>query len=106
MGKLHYDGASIDIDDRVLAHLQIVIVNRLRRKEGFLMSWLNTLAMGDGRGSVWLDHAIPLRFTFSGSRAPHINSDWIAALEKSAGSPTGLLVLGEDGRLTRCTSAR
>ena len=49
MGKLHYDGASIDIDDRVLAHLQIVIVNRLRRKEGFPMSWLNTLAMGDGR---------------------------------------------------------
>jgi hypothetical protein len=102
MGKLHYDGSVIDIDDRTLAHLQIVIVNRLRKKEGFLMSWLNTLAIGDGRGSVWLDHTIPLRFDFSGSRSPQINPGWLATLDKSAASATGLLVTGEDGHLLRC----
>jgi hypothetical protein len=105
MGKLHYDGDVIDIDDRTLAHLQIVIVNRLRKKEGFLMSWLNSLAIGDGRGSIWLDHTIPLRFDFSGSRSPQINQAWLEALEKSAGSATGLLVTGEDGRLVRCGRA-
>lgn len=102
MGKLHYDGSIIEIDDRMLAHLQIVIVNRLRKKEGFLMSWLNTLAAGDGRASVWLDHTIPLRFDFSGSRSPHIDEVWLAALERSAKSATGLLVTGEDGHLVRC----
>lgn len=102
MGKLHYAGETITIEDRVLAHLQIVMVNRLRRRESFTVSWLNALSLGDGRVAIWVDPAIPLRFSFSGSRLPSINPDWIAALERSASSSTGLIVLGEDGRPARC----
>ena len=99
---MHYDGTVVDIDDRVLAHLQIVIVNRLRRQESFTVSWLNSLSIGDGRASIWLSPSIPIRFDFSGSRVPAINPAWIEALERSASGPTGLIVLAEDGRPARC----
>ena len=102
MGKLHYDGHAFDFEDRLLAHLQIVIVNRLRRRESFVVSWLNALSIGDGRESIWVGPDVPLRFSFSGSRIPAINADWIAALDASAAGPTGLVVLAEDGKPARC----
>lgn len=102
MGKLYYNQRSVTIDDRALAHLQVVIVNRLRKGESLTLSWLNSLSKGDGRGSVWLNPAIPLEFEFAGSRNPEIDRDWIDALERSASSSIGLVVLGEDGRPARC----
>jgi hypothetical protein len=36
MGYLMYDGDTrINFDDRVLAHLEMVIINKLRRREAF-----------------------------------------------------------------------
>jgi hypothetical protein len=102
MGRLQYNGGTISIDDRALAHLQIVIVNHLRQGESFTLSWLNALSRGDGRSSIWLHPAIPLQFDFFGSRRPEIDRAWIDALEQSARSPIGLIVLGEDGKPARC----
>jgi hypothetical protein len=106
VGTLIYDGSVIEFEDRLLAHLQIVIVQKLRHGEAFPMSWLNSLSIGDGRSSIWLDRTIPLRFNFVGSRVPSINRDWIAALSESASSSTGLIVINEDGTLARCNAAR
>jgi hypothetical protein len=40
MGRLTYDSHfSVDFDDRTLAHLQLVIVAKLRRNEAFFLSW-------------------------------------------------------------------
>lgn len=102
MGSLIYDGQSIQFDDRLLAHLQIVIVQKLGRNEGFLMSWLNALSAGDGRSSIWLDHTIPVRFNFAGSRSPSINRKWLAILNESAASSSGLIIVNDDGSLARC----
>jgi hypothetical protein len=101
MGSLVYDGRSIAFDDRLLAHLHIVIVQKLRKGDSFAMSWLNALSVGDGRTSIWLDRTIPLIFDFSGSRAPTIDRAWLHALTESADSSTGLIVMGEDGKLAR-----
>jgi hypothetical protein len=101
MGRLHYGGDVIEFDDRLLAHLQIVIVQRLRTGDSFLMSWMNALSVGDGRSAIWIDRTIPIRFDFAGSRAPAINRDWLQQLERSAASSTGLVVTGEDGQLAR-----
>jgi hypothetical protein len=106
MGSLQYDGDRIEFDDRLLAHLQIVMVQRLRSGDSFIMSWMNALSIGDGRSSIWVDRTIPLRFNFAGSRPPAINREWLAALERTVSSSTGLIVLGEDGKLARCGSAR
>lgn len=97
MGTLTYDGVVVEFDDRLLAHLQIVIVQKLRCGESFLLSWKDAVSIGNGRSSVWLHPAIPLYFKFWGSRPPTINRQWIAELTASANSAHGLVVFGEDG---------
>lgn len=98
MGYMIYDGtARITFDDRVLAHLEGVIVNKLRRKESFAMSWREAPEGGDGRSTIWLDVALPLRFRYDGSRSPQISREWIERLATSAPSATGLIVTSENG---------
>ncbi|MCX7522858.1 ATP-dependent DNA ligase [Microbacterium sp. STN6] len=97
MGTLTYDGTTIEFDDRMLTHLQIVIVNKLRRNESFAMSWRDSIMVGDGRSSIWISPFIPLYFRFNGSRVPEINRDWIETLSSSAQSSTGLIVTDENG---------
>jgi hypothetical protein len=38
MGSLHYGDHTIDMDDRLLAHLQLIIGVKLRHGENFFMS--------------------------------------------------------------------
>lgn len=97
MGSLVYDAMVFEFDDRLLAHLQIVIVNKLRRGESFIMSWRAAPEVGSGRGAIWLDPSIALYFEFEGSRVPTINREWLARLANSADSSVGLVVVGEDG---------
>lgn len=96
MGSLTYDGIVVQFDDRVLVHLQIVIVQKLRKNEPFLMSWRDADSVGDGRSSAWIHPAMPLYFKFSGSRVPAINREWLASLMASANGSQGLIVTNED----------
>jgi hypothetical protein len=96
MGKLHYDGSvEIDFEDRVLAHLQIVITAKLRRNESFLLSWRDDHSMGDGRSAIWLHPSQSLRYKYFGGRMPGINPAWINALTDLANSAGGLFVTTE-----------
>lgn len=99
MGSITYDGLVVHIDDRVLAHLQIVIVNKLRRGESFLMSWKDSADVGSGRSAIWLHPNVLLHFKFEGSRVPTINEEWLAELAQSADSSRGLIVTTERGDL-------
>ena len=50
MGRLIYDNTTaVEFDDRVLAHLQLVIGTKLRRGEGFFLNWKDDPSVGDGR---------------------------------------------------------
>jgi hypothetical protein len=95
MGRFIYDssGNSVDIDDRTLAHLRIVMMNKLRRSEPFMFD----VEVGDGSGrrSFWIHPAVPLQFHFFGSRQPRINRLWIEELMLAASGPSGLSVLPE-----------
>jgi len=97
MGSLTYGGTAVEFDDRLLSHLQIVVVNKLRRHEGFVLSWRDCPEMGEGRSAIWLDPSIPLYFKFDGSRLPEIDRDWLHRLAESADSSTGLVVMDESG---------
>ena len=101
MGTLSTGSWMVEFDDRLLAHLQIVIINKFRRGECFLISWLDALAIGDGRSSVWLTPDSPAYFKFSGSRTPSIDEDWLRRLSASASTSTGLVVVDEAGRPVR-----
>lgn len=99
MGYMVYDSSTlITFEDRVLAHLEVVIVSKLRRKESFALSWRESADNGDGRTTIWIDPSIPLRFRFSGSRPPTLDREWVERLAAAAASSSGLIALGEDGQ--------
>lgn len=86
MGKILYgpQESPIEMDDRSLAHVKVVITAKLRRQEAFLLSWEIDRAAGSGRESVWMHPAIPLRFLFVGSRRPALNRAWLDLLAAAA----------------------
>jgi hypothetical protein len=90
-------GVEIEFDDRVLAHLHIVIGAKLRRHEGFFFTWRDDPAVGDGRSSIWLESSIPLLFHFSTAERYPINREWIDQLTLSSNNTQGLLLTGEPG---------
>ena len=105
MGTLQYDGVLVEFDDRLLAHLQIVIVQKIRRGESFLMSWRDAPETGDGHSAIWIHPAQNLYFKFSGSKTPAINQEWLDQLTLSANSARGLLVMREGSNAAAPTDA-
>ena len=101
MGTLTYGARTVGFDDRLLIHLQVVIVQRFRRGDGFVMSWIKPVTAGSGRTSVWMTPTLPVSFDFDGSRSPSIDGAWLARLSDSAASARGLVVTNEDGSLAR-----
>lgn len=96
MGTFNYDASlKVDFEDRVLAHLQIVIGQKLRRGESFYFSWRDDDRTGNGRTTVWLHPALPLVYKYFGSRMPLINPSWIQDLTASANSNGGLQLVEE-----------
>lgn len=96
MGTLTYDSKlSADFDDRILAHLQLVIGAKLRRNEAFYFSWKDDASIGKGRSVVWVHPAVSLSFKYDESGAPSINRGWVDELMALANSPAGLRLSAE-----------
>ena len=96
MGTLTYDSKlTATFDDRVLAHLQIVIWAKIRRGERFSFTWTEPSRNGYGRSSIWISPNISLAFEYFGGKTPSINKAWVNALSKSANSPGGLTLIPE-----------
>lgn len=108
MGKLIYGDSDItvEVDDRALTHLQVVIGAKLRRGESFFFSWTDDSNIGDGRSSLWMNKSIPLYFKYYGSRTAILNRDWIAVLTDSSNSGQGLIFTAEPGGTTPAPRAR
>lgn len=102
MGKFTYDsGITVDFEDRLLAHIQIVIGAKLRRGEAFYFSWRDDPLVGGGRTTVWVHSGISLAFRYFGSKTPAVNRDWIDTLVRSANSANGLQVVAEPAPRTQ-----
>lgn len=95
MGRFIYDtiANSVELDDRTLAHLRIVIMNKLRRSEPFMFDV--SLNDGTGRRTFWIHPSIPLQIQFNGTRPPRINRLWVDELMRSASGPNGLTITPE-----------
>jgi len=94
MGILRYEREEFSFDDRILAHVQIVISTKLRRGENFFLTWSLPASAGSGRHALWIDNGVPIHLSYTGSRAPHINREWVEALLMS--SAGGGVHLGEE----------
>jgi hypothetical protein len=97
LGKFIYGtpSTSVEFDDRVLAHLKVVMIAKLRRGESFTFSWENSAASGSGHSSIWLHPAIPLQFEFFGSKEPTLNRAWLDELMALSNTPAGLRIIPE-----------
>lgn len=96
MGKLTFDNAiKVDVEDRLLAHLQHVISSKLRRDESFVFTWKEDVSVGGGRTAVWVHSHSSLVFKFHGGRTPSLNPAWLHALNYTAAGPHGLYVVPE-----------
>ena len=63
MGTLIYNGGiSLAVDDRTMAHLQVVIINKLRRRESFTFTWDD----GALQTVYWIGPSIAIEFVYSG----------------------------------------
>jgi hypothetical protein len=96
LGKLTYDSTmTVDFDDRVLAHLQVVVAAKLRRGESFVFTWKDDPSVGNGRTTIWLHPTLPLSFKYHDGRMPALNRAWVEALMTTADSSAGLRVVPE-----------
>lgn len=102
MGKFTYEGGQkVEIEDRALTHVQLVITAKLRRGEPFPFTWREDVSIGGGRTMVWIHPGSNLVFKYYGSRTPPVNRAWIDALAFTANSPSGLYMVPEPAEGTR-----
>ncbi|MFB2554428.1 DUF7882 family protein [Herbiconiux liangxiaofengii] len=106
MGKLTYDSSlTVDFEDRILAHLHLVIGAKLRRSESFFFSWKDDVKSGSGRSTIWIHPSTSLAFKFYGGRPPAINRAWVEALMLSANTPSGLQLVSEPDDVVAAATA-
>ena len=82
MGTLRYDTSlpAIELPDRVLQHLHIVVARKLREQQRIAVSIITEKAEPI---HVWLDVRIPIVITYATGVATAINQKWLAELEAS-----------------------
>ena len=103
VGTLVYDQKVIaNIDDRALAHLQVVVINKLRRQESFSIS----LQDAGKTISVWVSPHSALAFVYAGNRRPTLNRRWIEDLAETANSAGGMFMIPEPPPYEAATSER
>lgn len=97
MGTLIYGyGQKFEFDDRLLAHVKIALVTKLRRHESFLLNWEVPPEQGGGRISLWISREIPMAFVFAGSRPPTLNEEWMEALLMTSQRTGGMVIMPEE----------
>ncbi|KRB36731.1 hypothetical protein [Microbacterium sp. Root180] len=98
MGQLYYGDTAepIDIPDRLLAHLKVVITTKLRRAESFTLTWRHHDGDAAGRSSLWLQESIPLRFVFESAEAEQLDAGALQDMAHRASSSSGLTVDFDD----------
>lgn len=94
MGTLHYGSPSVEfaIEDRALAHIELVVFAKLRRRESLSLS-LERPETG-ARNALWISPSTTVRFEYDGAM-PEINRHWLQLLVEAANSSAGLKVLPE-----------
>ena len=106
MGTLFYGAARLPIrlDDRVMAHLKAVATAKMRRGEGFLISWTDSAEVGHGRSSVWVHPHTDLHYKFDGNTPPQLDPAMLEELNVESIQARGIELA--DATLTHSPQSR
>jgi hypothetical protein len=77
---------AIEIDDVDLAHLRMVTMTKLRRSEGFSLTFSSPAY---GRTALWVHSAIPLRFEFDDAEPIRLDPARVNEIAQAAASAAG-----------------
>jgi hypothetical protein len=101
MGQLLYGSPPevFELEDRTLAHVEIVALAKLRRNESFALSIDNA---DGGRSTIWLSAHATLHFRFAEARHD-INRAWLDELIDSANTTAGMRIVAEPVAETAAT---
>jgi hypothetical protein len=88
MGQLRYGSPTqtFPVDDRTLAHVEIVTLAKLRRGEPFALTIPSPTG---GRSTLWVNASSTLVFELDGEAGP-IDRPWLESLIESANGAAGL----------------
>jgi len=91
MGRLYYGNSTepIQVEDGELAHLKMVATTKLRRSEGFSISFSSKK---NGRSTLWIHCAIPLRFDFDSAEPVKLDPTYVNQLAQAATSAMGIVI--------------
>ncbi|WP_350349053.1 ATP-dependent DNA ligase [Agromyces sp. G08B096] len=91
MGKLIYGARKIDVPDRPLAHLQAVMVDKLRRGETFSL----TLSADGAQKTMIFGPSVQVMFEYASNRTPRLNRNWLKRLSEVGYAGDGLQLVAE-----------
>jgi hypothetical protein len=80
----------VEMEDRLLAHVQAVTLAKLRRREPFPLSWVEPAGEGSGRRTIWINETLELAFEYAGSRVIELDRQLLEDMTTKANSATGL----------------
>lgn len=93
MGKLTYGAIQreIVIDDKLLAHIEVVVLSRLRRNNAFALRWTENVEGGDDvRRTIWVHPNSDLYFEYETPEHGELDREVLDKLAKSADSNAGI----------------
>lgn len=96
MGSFEYASPECycTVDDRTLLHLQIIIIDKLRRGEHFAFRCDEPGAPG-GSTTFWMAPHIPVRFVYTDPVCPAISREWLNDLARAALTVDGVHLVAE-----------
>lgn len=94
MGTLHYGatGEAIEMPDRILAHLKVLVSTKLRRNESFSLSWDRLIDGAVERSTIWLHCSIPMQFKMDAEAAKQLDRAYLQKLADQANSSSGVVI--------------
>lgn len=92
MGTFNYgvEALTADFSDDLLAHLQALISAKLRRSEGFMLTWTTQSSGRPERVSVWIEASIPVAFRFDHPPRRPLDPELLQRMSIAAISARGL----------------
>lgn len=90
MGTLTYHPAmpAFEFDDVTLAHLEAVVVAKLRRRESFMLTFLTDA----GRVGVWVHEASNLRYAYPETKPTEFDRARLEEMVKATNHASGLVI--------------
>jgi hypothetical protein len=92
VGRLAYGAIprTISIDDRLLAHIEVVVLSRLRRNNAFALRWTEAGGEQPGRRTIWIHQGTDLCFEYDAAEQGELDRELLDQLAKAADSNGGI----------------